>query len=107
HEKYSQNKTEYIIPTNDCHTDSLHAPEEREKAQHINNDDLTKWILRLQYLWNGPLYDLAHDLRFEKDLSDTNLSSARKNLKKLYKLQTILKMRFSQVSILQRAFLFC
>ncbi|XP_065768254.1 placental prolactin-related protein 3-like [Muntiacus reevesi] len=96
-EKYSQNKTECIIATNDCHTDSLHAPEEREKAQQMNNDDLINWILRLQYLWNGPLYDLAHDLRFENDLSDTILSSARKNFKKLYKLQTILEMRFSQI----------
>ena len=70
-------------------------------------DDLIKWILRLQYLWNGPLYDLAHDLRFEKDLSDTILLRARENFKKLYKLQTILETQFSQVSILQRAFLLC
>ena len=60
----------------------------------------------LQYLWNGPLYGLAHhDRKFEKDLSDTLLSSARENLKKLKKLERIIEKRFSQVSILQRAFL--
>ena len=27
---------EYINDTNDCHTNSVHAPEEREKAQQMN-----------------------------------------------------------------------
>ncbi|OWK13138.1 PRP3, partial [Cervus elaphus hippelaphus] len=94
-EKYSQSKPDYISATSDCHTNSIHAPEEREKVQQMNNEDLTKWILTLQYLWNGPLYDLTHDLRFENDLSDTILSSARDNFKKLFKLQTILERRFS------------
>ncbi|XP_070313027.1 placental prolactin-related protein 3-like [Odocoileus virginianus] len=97
-EKYSQSKPEYINATNDCHTNPLHAPEEREKAQQMNNEDLTMWILMLQYLWNGPLYSLAHqDRHFEKDLSDTLLSSARENLKKLKKLETIIERRFSQI----------
>ncbi|XP_043764759.1 placental prolactin-related protein 3-like [Cervus elaphus] len=96
-EKYSQSKPDYISATSDCHTNSIHAPEEREKVQQMNNEDLTKWILTLQYLWNGPLYDLTHDLRFENDLSDTILSSARDNFKKLFKLQTILERRFSQI----------
>ncbi|CAI9168827.1 unnamed protein product [Rangifer tarandus platyrhynchus] len=96
-EKYSQSIPEYINATNDCHTNSIHAPEEREKAQQMNNEDLTKWILILQFLWNGPLYDLVHGLRIEKDFSDTILSSARENLKTFFKLQTILKRRFSQV----------
>ena len=61
----------------------------------------------LQYLWRDALYDLAHDLLFKKHLSDTILSSARESFKKLFKHQTILAMQFSQVSILQRAFLFC
>ena len=61
----------------------------------------------LQYLWRDALYDLAHDLWFKKHLSDTILSSARKNFKKLFKFQTILEMQFSQVRILQRAFLLC
>ncbi|XP_070313065.1 placental prolactin-related protein 3-like [Odocoileus virginianus] len=96
-EKHSQSKPDYINATYDCHTNSVHAPEEREKVQQMNNEDLTKWILMLQYLWRDALYDLAHDLWFGKDLSDTILSSARENFKKLRKLQTILERRFSQV----------
>ncbi|XP_043306380.1 placental prolactin-related protein 3-like [Cervus canadensis] len=96
-EKYSQSIPEYINATNDCHTNSIHAPEEREKVQQMNNEDLTKWILILQFLWKGPLYDLVHELYFEKDFSDTILSSARENLKIFFKLETILKRRFSQV----------
>nr|XP_020724634.1 placental prolactin-related protein 3-like [Odocoileus virginianus texanus] len=96
-EKYSQSIPEYINATNNCHTNSIHAPEEREKAQQMNNEDLTKWILILQFLWNGPLHALVHGLRIEKDFSDTILSSARENLKTLFKLQTILKRRFSQI----------
>nr|XP_020726553.1 placental prolactin-related protein 3-like [Odocoileus virginianus texanus] len=96
-EKYFQSRPEYINATNDCHTNLLHAPEEIGKAQQMNNEDLTQWILMLQYLWRDVLYDLVHDLRFGKDLSDTILSSARENLKKLYKLQTIVERRFSQI----------
>ncbi|XP_043306412.1 placental prolactin-related protein 3-like [Cervus canadensis] len=95
-EKYSQSKPDYINATYDCHTNSVHAPEEREKVQQMNNEDLTKWILMLQYLWRDALYDLAHDVRFKKHLSDTILSSAKKNFKKLFRLQTI-EMRFSQI----------
>ncbi|XP_061002183.1 placental prolactin-related protein 3-like [Dama dama] len=98
-EKYSQSIPEYINATNDCHTNPIHAPEETEKAQQMNNEDLTKWILMLQYLWGDPLYALVHDLRFGKYLSDTILSSARENFKKLHKLQTILERQFSQVVV--------
>ncbi|OWK13059.1 PRP3, partial [Cervus elaphus hippelaphus] len=96
-EKYSQCIPEYINATNDCHTNSIHAPEEREKVQQMNNEDLTKWILILQFLWKGPLYDLVHELYFEKDFSDTILSSARENLNIFFKLETILKRRSSQL----------
>ncbi|CAI9168828.1 unnamed protein product [Rangifer tarandus platyrhynchus] len=93
-EKHSQSKPDYINATYDCHTNSVHAPEEREKVQQMNNEDLTKWILMLQYLWRDALYDRAHDSWFKKHLSDTILSSARKNFKKLFKLQTILEIHF-------------
>ncbi|XP_043305931.1 placental prolactin-related protein 3-like [Cervus canadensis] len=98
-EKYSQSKPEYINATNDCHTNALHAPEEREKARQMTNEDLTKWILMLQYLWRDALYDLVHDLQFGKNLSDTILSNARENFKKLHKLQTIIERRFSQIVV--------
>ena len=32
---YSQSKPEYINATIDCHTNAIHAPEEREKAQQM------------------------------------------------------------------------
>ncbi|XP_061002189.1 placental prolactin-related protein 3-like [Dama dama] len=96
-EKYSQSKPEYINAINDCHTNSLHAPEEREKAQQMNNEDLTKWILMLQYLWTAPLVDLGTDHRIEKDLSDTIISSALENIKKCVKLQVIFERQFRQI----------
>ena len=61
----------------------------------------------LQYLWTAPLVDIGNDQRIKKDLSDIIISSALENIKKCIKLQTILDRRFSQVSILQRAFLLC
>ncbi|OWK13471.1 PRP3, partial [Cervus elaphus hippelaphus] len=60
------------------------------------NEDLTKWILMLQYLWTAPLVDLGTDHRIEKDLSDTIISSALENIKKCVKLQVIFERRFSQ-----------
>nr|XP_020726346.1 placental prolactin-related protein 3-like [Odocoileus virginianus texanus] len=98
-ENYSQSIPEYINATDDCHTNPIHAPEETETAQQMNNEDLTKWILMLQYLWEDPLYALVHELRFGKDLSDTILSSARENFKKLRKLQIIIERRFSQIVV--------
>ena len=61
----------------------------------------------LQYFWIAPLFDLAHELQIEKDLTETIISSALENIKKSYQLQAILERRFSQVSILKRAFLLC
>ena len=42
-----------------------------------------------------------------KEVSDTILSGARQNLKKVQELQEFIERQFSQVSILQRAFLLC
>ncbi|CAI9168831.1 unnamed protein product [Rangifer tarandus platyrhynchus] len=98
-EKYPQSKLEYINTINDCHTSCLHAPEEREMAEEMNNEDLTKWILMLQYLWTTPLFDLGTDHRIKKDLSDTIISSALKNIKKSHRLQRILERRFSQIIV--------
>ncbi|XP_065768255.1 placental prolactin-related protein 3-like [Muntiacus reevesi] len=78
--KYSQSKPEYINSTNDCHSDPLHAPEEREKAQQMNNEDLSKWILKLQYLWIAPLFDIGADREVGKDLSRIIISSASKSM---------------------------
>nr|XP_020726554.1 chorionic somatomammotropin hormone 2-like [Odocoileus virginianus texanus] len=96
-EQYSQSKPEYINATSDCHTNPLHAPEEREKAQQMNNEDLTKWILMLQYLWTVPLIEISNEQRIEKNLSDTIISSAIENIKKCIKLQAILERRFNQI----------
>ena len=60
-----------------------------------------------QYLWNIPLYYLIMDQRIKNYISDAILSNAKEYIKKSYKLQTILERQFSQVSILQRAFLVC
>ena len=60
-----------------------------------------------QYLWNTPLYYLIMDQWIKNYISDAILSNAKEYIKKSYKLQTILERQFSQVSILQRAFLVC
>ncbi|OWK13076.1 PRP3 [Cervus elaphus hippelaphus] len=95
--KYSQSKPEYMNATNDCHTNPLHAPEEIERAQLMNNEDLTKWILMIQYLWNAPLFDLAYDPRIEENLTVTVISSALECRRKSFKLQSILARQFSQI----------
>ncbi|XP_065768281.1 placental prolactin-related protein 1-like [Muntiacus reevesi] len=96
-EKYSQSKPEYINAISDCHTNPLQAPEEREKAQQKNNEDLTKWILMFQYLWTAPMVDLVSGQQIEKDLSDTIISSALENINRCIKLQVIFERRFSQI----------
>nr|XP_020724669.1 chorionic somatomammotropin hormone 2-like [Odocoileus virginianus texanus] len=95
--KYPQSKLEQIYAIHDCHTDFLHAPGKRAKAQLVNNEDLTKWTLMLQYLWIAPLVDLGNEQQIEKDLSDTIISSALESIKKSYQLQAILERRFTQM----------
>ncbi|KAM9738792.1 placental prolactin-related protein 3-like [Dama dama] len=96
-EKYPQIKLEYINATNDCHTNFLHAPGKRAKAQQMNNEDLTKWILMLQYLWTTPLVDPGNEKQIEKDLTDAINTNALENAKKSLKLQKILERRFTQI----------
>ena len=60
----------------------------------------------IQYLWTTPLVDPGNEKQIEKDLTQTIRTNAVKSFKKSYKIQAILERRFSQVSILQRAFFF-
>ncbi|KAB0341010.1 hypothetical protein FD755_024524, partial [Muntiacus reevesi] len=55
-EKYSQSRPEYINATSDCHTNPLHAPEEREKAQQMNNS-----LLLVTCTWNSYTAPPSHD----------------------------------------------
>ncbi|XP_043306273.1 placental prolactin-related protein 3-like [Cervus canadensis] len=96
-ENYSQGNPEFNNATDYCHTNPLHAPEEREKAQQMNNEDLSKWILMLLYSWDIPLNHLVMDLRNIKEVSNTTLSRARETVKKVQKLKQLIERQFNQL----------
>ncbi|XP_043306095.1 chorionic somatomammotropin hormone 2-like [Cervus elaphus] len=98
-EKYAQGKQYHINVTNSCHTDPLHAPEEREEAQQMNNEDLSTLILSLLYSWNKPLDHLVNELQRWKEVSQAILSSAIENKKMSDKLQAFIAGQFRQIIV--------
>ena len=70
-------------------------------------EDLSKWTLVLLYSWNNPLHHLVTELQHMKELSNAFLSSATRFENMSEKLQAFIERQFSNVSILQRAFLLC
>ncbi|KAM9738785.1 chorionic somatomammotropin hormone 2-like [Dama dama] len=98
-EKYAQGKQYHINATNSCHTDPLQAPEEREEAQQMNNEDLSTLILSLLYTWNKPLHHLVTELQRLKEVSQAILSSAIENKKMSEKLQAFIARQFRQIIV--------
>ncbi|XP_055430508.1 chorionic somatomammotropin hormone 2-like [Bubalus kerabau] len=96
-EKYAQGKLYYISATKSCHTNSFHTPEERDKAQQMNNEDLSKWTLVLLYSWNNPLYYLVTEIQSMKNLSEAVVSSAKEIENMSEKLQTIIASQFRKI----------
>uniref|UniRef100_A0A452FW20 Uncharacterized protein n=1 Tax=Capra hircus TaxID=9925 RepID=A0A452FW20_CAPHI len=88
-EKYAQVKQYCINATKCCRTNIIPTPEEREKDLKMTNEDLSKWIFMLL-----PLYYLVTDLQRNKEVSDTILSNARENMKKVKELQELREIIF-------------
>ncbi|XP_061002175.1 placental prolactin-related protein 1-like [Dama dama] len=105
-EKYAQGKQYHINATNSCHTNPLHAPEERENAQQLNNEDLSKLILFLLYTWNKPLHHLTNELQSLKEVSQTILPRALESEEISDRLQAFIESQFRQVivPVLQKMF---
>ncbi|XP_070223111.1 chorionic somatomammotropin hormone 2 [Bos mutus] len=96
-EKYAQGKLYYINATKSCHTNSFHTPEERDKAQQMNNEDLIKWTLVLLYCWNNPLYYLVPEIQSMKNLSEAVVSSAEEIENMSEKLESLIETHFGKI----------
>ncbi|XP_052505004.1 placental prolactin-related protein 3-like [Budorcas taxicolor] len=97
HEKYVQGKPNYKNMLYSCHTDDTPTPKEREIALMMTNEDLGQFILILLYSWNRPLNHLLTELWNMEEVSDTILSNARENVKKVQELQEFIERQFSNI----------
>ncbi|XP_027380840.1 chorionic somatomammotropin hormone 2-like [Bos indicus x Bos taurus] len=96
-EKYAQGKLYHINATKSCHTNSFHTPEEGDKAQQTNNEDLIKWTLVLLYCWNNPLYYLVPEIQSMKNLSEAVVSSAEEIENMSEKLESLIETHFGKI----------
>ncbi|KAB0339127.1 hypothetical protein FD754_024113 [Muntiacus muntjak] len=68
-------------------------------SSELGNEDLSKLILFILYIWNKPLHHLTKELQSLKEVSQTILIRVTENEKMSDKLQAFIESQFKQIIV--------